>query len=683
LHVAAVVSAAGGAAGEAFAAARVSGGRGAVLAGIEAASLVFPVALLLTTTAAYVLMRSEVRALGDAVLGVATDGRPRAGGPALLLGATLAGVAFELVHFAGARLASQLSARMAVDASVALEALLAVLVLTSVAAIGPRATVMYLRLSRRVAPLTALLAPERAALLGAGGLVACALTLPHGYAFAPTGAALGLLVSLVATQLKAHERFPPPRHAWILPPIIAALAIIALHVLPDDARLAATVRAPYASLVIGAARAAVDHDHDGYSPILLGGDCNDHDATVHPGARDLPDNGIDENCSGGDAHAASHMSVPTAPRPPELQARMNIVMVHLDALRPDHLGFAGYARPTSPHLDRLRASSTWFARAYTPAPTTRYAMASAFTGLEAAAVPHFRGQGPDFTLLPQAFTFAERLDEYDRVGFSISYVVQHIYGIGQGFRRWETPWPADDWARTYGTAATLTSEAALAYLATQGQEHGPFLLFVHYQCTHDPYSARPEWNFGDQEVDHYDSAAAYCDDELGRLVTAIDARDDANRTALVVYSDHGELFGEHGLTSHGGSLFEPDVRVLLLLRLPGATVRTVETPVSIVALAPTVLDLAGTGPRAGSLAPATIDPKRAPERPLFLLAELDRGPVHYRARGVVDGRYKYITDEGGERIYDVARDPGERTNLVDALPALRARFAETLENELN
>src|SRR5262249_26841207 len=152
--------------------------------------------------------------------------------------------------------------------------------------------------------------------------------------------------------------------------------------------------------------------------------------------------------------------------------------------------------------------------------------------------------------------------DYDKVGFSISYVVQHIFGIGQGFRRWETPWPPEDWARTYGTAATLTTEAALAYLASQGQGHGPFLLFAHYQCTHDPYSARPEWKFGDEEVDHYDSAAAYCDDELGRLITAIDARDDAKNTAVVVYSDHGELFGDHGLTSHGGSLYEADVRVL-------------------------------------------------------------------------------------------------------------------------
>jgi hypothetical protein len=93
-----------------------------------------------------------------------------------------------------------------------------------------------------------------------------------------------------------------------------------------------------------------------------------------------------------------------------------------------------------------------------------------------------------------------------------------------------------------------------------------------------------------------------------------------------------------------------------------------------------VLDLAGVEPRAGSLLPAAFDPSAAPRRPVFLLAEVNRGPTHYRARGVVDGRYKYVVDDGGERIYDVVRDPGEQTNLVDAVPVLRARLEEALEN---
>jgi hypothetical protein len=641
------------------------------------------VALLVTTSAAHLLNLRGVRALGLAVMRVVTGDRPRAGGPAILLGAALAGGAIALAQLTGVRLTAQMTARMSVQASDVFVAVLLAIALATLAAIGPGVTSLYLKASRRVAPLAVIVAPERAACVFAGAAFVLALTLPQVYAFAPAAAALGLVCALVAIHFRAHERSQPPRYAWVAPPVIAALAVVGLRVMPDDARLAATVRAPYASLLVGAARSAVDRDHDGYSPILLGGDCDDHDPNVHPGARDIPDNGIDENCSGADAHAASRVPIPTAPRP-DLPTRLNVVLVHLDALRPDHLGFAGYRRATSPKLDRFRASATWFQRAYTPAPTTRYAMASAFTGLEAAAVPHTRGAGPDFILLPQAQTFAERLEGYDRVGYSISYVVQHIYGIGQGFDRWETPWPPDDWSRTYNTAATLTTEAALAYLAGQGQGHRPFVLFVHYQCTHDPYSARPEWNFGSEDVDHYDSAAAYCDDELGRLLAALDARDDAKQTAVVVYSDHGELFGDrdHGLTSHGGSLFEADVRVLLLMRVPGGTARAVETPVSLVALAPTALDLAGTGPRAGSLVPATFDPKNAPERPIFLLAELDRGPVHYRARGVVDGRYKYVSDDGGERVFDVERDPAEKTNLAPALPAVRSRLAETLENEL-
>ena len=79
---------------------------------------------------------------------------------------------------------------------------------------------------------------------------------------------------------------------------------------------------------------------------------------------------------------------------------MNIVLVHVDALRPDHLGFAGYARPTSPNVDRFRASATLFTNAYTSAPSTRFAMATMFTGLDVSQLPQVRGGGNDigFTL---------------------------------------------------------------------------------------------------------------------------------------------------------------------------------------------------------------------------------------------------------------------------------------------
>ena len=146
-------------------------------------------------------------------------------------------------------------------------------------------------------------------------------------------------------------------------------------------------RAPYASIVITTVRRAFDRDHDGYSPILGGGDCNDQNPDVHPGAIDVPDNGIDENCSGADAHKFTPPAPPVARDLSAPPLRDNIVLIHLDALRPDHVGLTGYDRPTTPHIDRWREGATWFKNAYTPAPSTRFALSAIFTGLGVERIP--------------------------------------------------------------------------------------------------------------------------------------------------------------------------------------------------------------------------------------------------------------------------------------------------------
>jgi arylsulfatase A-like enzyme len=365
------------------------------------------------------------------------------------------------------------------------------------------------------------------------------------------------------------------------------------------------------------------------------------------------------------------------------------VVIQLDALRPDHVGFAGYKRPTTRNLDVFRQSATWFSHAYSPMPSTRFAMAAVFTGLDGSAVPQEYAGGPDYLLLPQAETVAERLADvgYERHGLTISYVMQHIRGVGQGFEELKTPWPVDDWASTYATSATRTTDAAMARLETLKDGGAPYFLFVHYQCTHDPYSAQHEWPFGYEPVDLYDSAAAYCDHEVGRLLRTLDARPDRARTALVVFSDHGELFGEHGLTAHGNSLYEPDARALLLFRMPGGRrTETVDTNVSLTDLAPTILELAGLAPRPGtdawSLVPYVTPgaPPRPPRR-IFLATDLWRGPVHHLSSGVIEGNYKLIHDVQGrsDELFDVQRDPLERVDLAPAMPELRAHLAEVLE----
>jgi choline-sulfatase len=471
---------------------------------------------------------------------------------------------------------------------------------------------------------------------------------------------------------------------------IAAMtfATIALPRSGPAIQVAALYNSPYASQIIALARDSVDADGDGYSPILMGGDCDDHDPNVHPGAIDRPNDGKDQNCSGADAH---NYTPPIAPRPAyptPLPPKLNIVLIQMDALRPDHLGFAGYSRKTSPHLDAFRENATWFKHTFTPAPTTRLAMAAIFTGRDIERVPQRRGPGMDFTLLPEASTIAERLEPlgYDRTGYTISYVLQHIHDVGQGFETWKTPWPVQQWASTYQNAAELTTNDAIAHLATLPQDGSkPYFLFLHYQCTHDPYIKHSQWDYGRDDVDVYDSALSYCDDQLGRLFGTLDARADKGRTAIIIFSDHGELFGEHGIKNHGHSLYEPDVRALLLVHIPGGTTKTVESAVSLVDIDPTILELANGVPdkdsEGWSLVPYVMTKVPEMRRPIFLYGDITRGGVHYQGRGIVEWPYKYIRDisTGTVQLFDIEHDPDELTNLNDTRGDIRDRLAETLD----
>jgi arylsulfatase A-like enzyme len=586
-----------------------------------------------------------------------------------------------------------MSARFAAFSTNAAILALALLVLPLGIPLGRALAFGGARLGR--APLAArLMRPWLGALLLAALLLTLgARLLPLRYLAAPVTALLALSVAL-AWRVRA----PRARHlGWVIAPpllllVLALPSVVLIEAAPAPVQDVLLYRTPFLSLALGGAHRALDRDGDGYSPFLVGGDCDDRDPKVHFGAPDVPGNGVDENCSGRDARRYRPAPPPTASAP--AAAPMNHVLILIDALRADHLSHAGYARPTTPNIDRFRDQATWFKYAYTPSPTTRFAMGSLFTGLHPLRLPHKPGRGNRFRLLSKADTVAERLAKagYDRVGYSISYVVQHNKGTGQGFRLWKTPWPDKDWKKVRGEAAPITNEAALKFLKQKrNTDEKPFHLFLHYRCTHDPYVKHDEWDYGDRDVDRYDSALNYCDQHIGALLEALAARDDYDRTVVALFADHGELFGDHGLTNHGNSLFEADVRVPLLLRVPGHARRTVEVPVSLADLAPTLLETAGIEAPQGldgwSLLPllsegADEGPWRA--RPLFLYTDVKRGSAHYLSAGVLRWPLKAIRDlkTGHRALYDVRADPGEIRDLSVSMGARLDQLDEEIESIL-
>jgi arylsulfatase A-like enzyme len=520
-------------------------------------------------------------------------------------------------------------------------------------------------------------------MLAAVGQLTFLALLPNLYVNSPSaslfGFALGPLMASRVSVLRRCARLP------VLVLLAGALALSAgavgaFNYLPPQAQAGLLERAPYAAIVSTNLRRLVDRDHDGYSPILGGGDCDDHNPNIHPNAFDIPDNGIDENCNGIDAHGFVPPVQPTPRSPMGPPLRDNVILIHIDTVRPDHVSFTGYKRPTTPRIDRFRRGATWFKNAYTPGPSTRTALATLFTGLDVDRIPWTRGSADEFTLLPEAATLPGRIAPfgYDCVGYTLSWVVYHFRNAGQGFRVWETPWPLEDWQAAHEDSAEKTTAAAIKYLASTPQNGSkPYFLFVQYECAHEPYIKHSAWDYGDSDIDRYDSALSYCDDQVGALLDTLDARGDKDKTAVFLFSDHGESF-EHGSTNHGYTLFEPEVRVLLLAKIPGGSVSEIDTPMLLTDINPTVLGIVGASTDglspAWNLLPYLLHGEPMPSRALFLHSEISRGALHYESRAILDegGRWKYIRDVrlGADQVYDLRADPGELSNLAADNPTL-------------
>ena len=390
---------------------------------------------------------------------------------------------------------------------------------------------------------------------------------------------------------------------------------------------------------------------------------------------------------------------------PSATGPRRVVVVGVDTLRADHLGFYGYDRPTSPGLDALASQSIVFDHAYAPAPRTRPSFRTAQTGRWPLPAIH-------------APTLGQVLGDH---GFATGGVVANVHlhprmGFAAGYDSWE-----------YENSALAEDQVdrALTWLQAHAQEDS--YLFLHLMDPHlfyvppDPYlnlftAGFVQGGIGDRYnrwmvlrqdrrgdlsesnknfmKARYDGEIAYTDRELMRLVTALDAL--PGKTLLVIHSDHGEEFWDHQSYEHNHTLYNELVHTVFLVRPPGGWgggPHRVSENVSLVDLAPTLLDLVGVPeaqrpPTDGvSLAPY-LDARRAAALPDLQARLVDRsipiGHLMYDTErwAVVHGDGKYIlqTISGEEELYDLKRDPGEQDNRVrmhiDDLDVWRKRLSQ-------
>jgi arylsulfatase A-like enzyme len=394
--------------------------------------------------------------------------------------------------------------------------------------------------------------------------------------------------------------------------------------------------------------------------------------------------------------------------PPAAPGAPNVLFITLDTLRADHLGAYGSTRPT-PNLDRIAAEGTLFEYAIAPSSWTLPSHASMLTGLRVSE--HLADHNTGLRLDERFLTVTEA---FARSGYATAAFVANTNfcaasrGYGQGFAHYEDlfhDFPAAINETELGDTilglkplggkpgreirsrkfAAELNQASLEWLPGRGDR--PFFVWLNYFDVHDPYFApppfertygarpangiEPRWYApkkglrwagaedppeGRMMADAYDCALAYLDEQIGRLYQALDEGGLLDNTILVVTSDHGEAFGEHGYVGHSKSLYREVVHVPLFIRFPSGVapgVRVAE-PADLCHLAATMLSLAGvpndhaipgTSLLAGGTGTAVAELMRNPYQ----------APFYQSARGdvvsIVTAEWQAIFSDDGAQLF--------------------------------
>jgi choline-sulfatase len=367
----------------------------------------------------------------------------------------------------------------------------------------------------------------------------------------------------------------------------------------------------------------------------------------------------------------------------------NVILITLDTVRADRMGFLGSKRGLTPHLDELASQSVVFEHAYSQAPITPVSHATILTG----TFPQYHGIRNFGDRLPPSVPFLPDIlhaQGYHTGAFVGSIILDPKNGFASGFERGFDVYNAGFHRQKTGERreasmqrrGEVTLGFVLQWLAQQ--QGGPFFLWFHLWDAHDPYNP-PEPFRSRFPNAPYNGGIANVDDIVGKLLDYLRRQGLYDNALIAVAADHGESLGEHGELTHSIFLYDATIHVPLLLKLPGNRLagKHVSATASLVDLAPTLLDALGQTPppamQGASLLPLIGNPH--PEsRPSLATGDHSERSFGWSAlTSLRVGNQLYVRAPKPE-LYDLTSDPAEKINLYPAKRLAAVRLAIQLDN---
>ena len=418
-----------------------------------------------------------------------------------------------------------------------------------------------------------------------------------------------------------------------------------------------------------------DVDRDGISSLFGGQDCAPFDSERSPSAREIAGNGVDEDCDGADADAqealpklATYFDGLT----PKQKKRFNVLFLVIDSLRSDHMSGNGYGKKTTPHLDEVGKDAWVFTRAYSQSSTTALSMPSMHAGRRPSSMQWKAGYPQP--LHPERMLPAVMGKMGYRTTLAINqYVKRFLKGLQRGFKEVLTVPKGTDWRSGEYIISDIISAVETARRAKQ-----PFFITAHFDDVHHPYRAFsgrsvPRFPHKNRDISYYDRCIANMDNMLRPLFSHLRHTGVWDDTIVIITSDHGEEFGEHGETIHSRSCYTESVHVPLIVRIPGFAPARIDERVSLVDVAPTlveVLDIPRDSLRFDGqslFVPALAPELVSKERPIFCaIFQLLRGRKNFFTRSVRTAAHTLIHETYSDTVelYDNGADPAEKRNIA-------------------